>query len=208
MTDFETILLERKGRVGIITLNRPEGAQRAQLPADARGGRGGRRPRRATARSARSCSPGRSGPSRPAPTSRRWQPKTYMRHVPRRLLLGVGPAVVALARPIIAAVAGLRARRRLRAGDDVRLHHRRRHRQVRSARDQARCHPRHRRLAASDPRGRQGQGDGHVPDRSHHGRRGGRARRPRLAGRPGRRTARRGARRCRRPSRRCRCRSR
>ena len=33
---------------------------------------------------------------------------------------------------------GLRARRRLRAGDDVRLHPRRRHRQVRPAGDQAR----------------------------------------------------------------------
>ena len=35
------------------------------------------------------------------------------------------------------------ARRRLRAGDDVRLHHRRRQRQVRPARDQARRHARH-----------------------------------------------------------------
>jgi hypothetical protein len=42
----------------------------------------------------------------------------------------------------------LRARRRLRARDDVRHHHRRRHRQVRPARDQARRHPRRRRHAA------------------------------------------------------------
>ena len=47
---------------------------------------------------------------------------------------------------------GLRARRRLRAGDDVRLHHRRRHGQVRPARDQARRHARHRRHAAPGAR--------------------------------------------------------
>ncbi len=38
----------------------------------------------------------------------------------------------------------LRARRRLRGGDDVRLHHRRRQREVRPARDQDRHHPRRR----------------------------------------------------------------
>ena len=47
-------------------------------------------------------------------------------------------------KPVIAAVAGY-ALRRLRAGDDVRHHHRRRHRQVRPARDQAGRDPRRRR---------------------------------------------------------------
>ena len=79
----------------------------------------------------------------------------------------------------------LRARRRLRARDDVRLHHRRRQRQVRPAGDQARRHPGHRRHAAADPRGRQGQGDGHDPDRPHDGRGRGRALRAGRARRAG-----------------------
>ena len=65
-------------------------------------------------------------------------------------------------KPIIAAVAGLRAGRRLRGGDDVRHHHRRRYRQIRPARDHARDHPRRRRHAAADALRRQGQGDGDV----------------------------------------------
>ena len=60
---------------------------------------------------------------------------------------------------------GLCARRRLRARHDVRHHHRRRQRRIRPARDQARRHAGHRRHAAADPRRRQGQGDGDVPDR-------------------------------------------
>jgi hypothetical protein len=64
----------------------------------------------------------------------------------------------------------LRARRRLRAGDDVRLHHRRRQREVRPAGDQARHHPRCRRHAAPAARDRQGQGDGPGADRPHDGR--------------------------------------
>ncbi len=43
----------------------------------------------------------------------------------------------------------LRARRRLRARDDVRLHHRGRQREIRPAGDQARHHPRHRRHPAA-----------------------------------------------------------
>ena len=80
---------------------------------------------------------------------------------------------------------GLRARRRLRARDAVRPHHRRRQRQVRPARDQARRHSRHRRHPAAHPRGRQGQGDGPDPHRPHDGRGRGRARGPRRARRAG-----------------------
>ena len=43
------------------------------------------------------------------------------------------------------------ARRRLRGGDDGRLHHRRRHGQVRPAGDQARRHAGHGRIAAARP---------------------------------------------------------
>ena len=80
---------------------------------------------------------------------------------------------------------GLCARRRLRSGDDVRHHHCRRYRQVRSTRDQARGDPRHGRDAAAHARDRQGQGHGSHPDGSHDGRGGGGAIRPRGPGRAG-----------------------
>ncbi len=51
-------------------------------------------------------------------------------------------------KPVIAAVSRLRPGRRLRAGHDVRLHHRRRQREVRPARNQAGHHPRRRRHPA------------------------------------------------------------
>ncbi len=70
---------------------------------------------------------------------------------------------------------GLRARRRLRARDDVRHHHRRRHRQVRPAGNHPRHHSRHRRHAAPDPRDRQVEGDGPLPHRADDGCRGSRA---------------------------------
>ena len=54
----------------------------------------------------------------------------------------------------------LRAWRRLRTGDDVRFHSGVGQCAIRSARDQAWRHSRRRRHAASDPRHRQGQGDG------------------------------------------------
>ena len=76
--------------------------------------------------------------------------------------------------------------RGLRTGDDGRFHHRVRNREIRPARDQAGRGPRDGRVATPDPRGGQGQGDGHVPDRAHHGRgRGGtgRAGQPHRSGR-------------------------
>ena len=68
------------------------------------------------------------------------------------------------------------ARRRLRGRHAMRHHHRRRQRQIRPAGNQARRHSGHRRHAAADARDRQGQGDGSDPDRPHDGRRGGRER--------------------------------
>ncbi len=68
--------------------------------------------------------------------------------------------------------------RRLRAGHDVRFHHRRRDREVRPARDQPRDRRGNGRDAAPDPRGRQVEGDGHEPDRSLDGCGRGRTRRP------------------------------
>ena len=172
-----------------------EAAQRAQRRADGRARRRAARPSTPTTASAASSSPAARRRSPPAPTSRRWRPTASSTPTRKGFItpqLGDDPP---------GAQAGdrrggrLRARRRLRAGDDVRLRHRRRQREVRPARDQARHHPRRRRHAAPAARGRQGQGDGPGPDRAHDGRRRGRARRPGLARRAGRRAARRGARR-------------
>ena len=65
---------------------------------------------------------------------------------------------------------GLCARRGMRDRDDVRFHPRRRHRQVRPARDQARRDAGRGRHAAPDPFRRQIEGDGDDPDRPHDGR--------------------------------------
>ena len=81
---------------------------------------------------------------------------------------------------------GICARRRLRDRDDVRFHSRRRHRQIRPARDQARRHPRRGRHAAPDPLRRQVEGDGDDPDRTDDGRGRSRALGPRLARAAGR----------------------
>ena len=87
----------------------------------------------------------------------------------------------------------LRPGRRLRAGDDVRLHPRRRYREVRPARDQPGRAARRRRHPAADPRGRQVEGDGHDPDRADDGRGRGRTRQPGVARVPRRSAAARGA---------------
>ena len=75
MTEYETILVETRGRVGWITLNRPEAlnALNTQVVQGCRGG--GIRLRRRRGVSARSWSPARSGRSPRAPTSRRWSEK-------------------------------------------------------------------------------------------------------------------------------------
>jgi hypothetical protein len=86
---------------------------------------------------------------------------------------------------------GLRARRRLRTGHELRLHHRRRYGEVRPARDQARHHAGRGRFAAAGARGRQIEGDGDVSHRAHDGCGGSRARRARRPRRAGRRSARR-----------------
>jgi len=67
------------------------------------------------------------------------------------------------------------AGRGLRAGDDGGFHHCVRQGQVWPARDQARGRSRHGRIAAADPRDRQVEVDGNVPDRPDDGRRRGRA---------------------------------
>ena len=80
---------------------------------------------------------------------------------------------------------GLCARRRLRTRHAVRHHHRRRHREIRPAGDQARHHSGDRRHPAPDPRRRQGEGDGPDPHRADDGCGRGRALRPRRPRRAG-----------------------
>ena len=93
--------------------------------------------------------------------------------------------ILRIRKPVIAAVAGLRAGRRLRAGDGVRHDHRGRHGEVRPAGDHDRHDAGHGRHATAAARDRQGEGDGLVPDRPHGRRRRSRARRPGRARRAG-----------------------
>ncbi len=162
----------------------PAGAERAVLPAD-RGpehGSGGLR--------------GRSGHRRDRADGfgeglrrrRRYQGdagQELRRRFPRRLRLQMGERDE---KPQAADRRGRRlcARRRLRARDDVRLHPRRRHGEIRPAGDQARRDPRRRRHPAAHPLRRQVEGDGDVPDRADDGCGRGRTLGPRLADRPGR----------------------
>ena len=117
-----------------------EGAQRAEQPADGGGrrrGRGIRRRRRHRRDPAHRVGEGFRGGCRHQGDAA----EDLRAGVLREPLLAVG-SVVVRAHPDRRGGLGLRARRRLRTGDAVRLHHRLRHRQVRSARDQARRHPR------------------------------------------------------------------
>ena len=166
---YQNILVETKGRVGIIRLNRPQalnalnraligrthpgdrrlrGRRQDRLHADHRQRQGFRRRRRHQGDGRQDLHRG---------LSRQFRRRLGPRHARAQADCGGGR--------------GLCARRRLRARHALRHHHRRRQRQIRPARDQARRHPRHRRHAAAHARGRQGQGDGHDPDRPHDGRR-------------------------------------
>ena len=187
---YETILVERDERVGIITLNRPKAlnalnsqvmnevtSAATELDNDRRYrgdhhhrfGQGVRRRRR-----------------------HQGNVRTVVRRcIRRRLLRPLGQAG-RRAHPDHRRCCRIRARRRLRAGDDVRPADRSGHREVRPAGDQTRGAPGHGRLAAVDPGHRQGQGDGPDPDRTHHRRRGSRTQRTGFAGGAGRRLAERG----------------
>ena len=145
-----------------------------------------------TTASAASCSPARKRPSPPAPTSRRCRARASPTCIRPDFFAG-WEKVTATRKPWIAAVAGYA----LGGGCEVAMMAdfiiAADTREIRPARDQARRHARHGRLAAPDPRRRQGQGDGDVPDRPDDGRRRSRALRPRRRGRARRRAARRGA---------------
>ena len=94
--------------------------------------------------------------------------KSYHRRLLRRFRRQLGPRR-ACAQAGDRGGRGLRARRRLRACDAMRSHHRGRQCEIRPAGNQARRHSGHRRHAAPDARRRQGQGDGSLPHRPHDG---------------------------------------
>ena len=110
-------------------------------------------------------------------------------------------------KPVIAAVVRLRARRRLRARDGLRPHHRGGHGEIRPARDHDRHDAGNGRHAAAAARRGQGEGDGLVPDGPDDRRRRGRAERARRARRGGRQGRGGGARGRREDRRASRCRS-
>ena len=123
--------------VGTITLNRPKAlnALNSQVMNEVTTAAANSTTTRA---SARSSSPATRKRSRRAPTSRRWRacrsPTSSPPTSSRRGRVRRDPHPHRRRRRI-------RAGRRLPAGDDVRPAHRRRHRQVRPARDQAACCP-------------------------------------------------------------------
>jgi enoyl-CoA hydratase len=177
---YDTILVETRGKVGLITLNRPKAlnALNSQVMADVVAAL--QAFDADPARSAPSCSPARRRPSPPAPTSRRCRTSSYVDVYMEDFFAG-WDALGRVRKPIIAAVAGYALGGGCElammcdfiiAADNAKL---------RPARDHARRHAGHGRLAAADPLRRQVEGDGHVPDRAHDGRGRGRAVRPRLA---------------------------
>jgi hypothetical protein len=139
----------------------PRGAERAELHADARTGRGGDE---AEANDKVRCIvlTGSKRPLPPAPTSRRWPTKSFAEVFFENLLRPGGrrssPRPQADHRGRFRLLPG----RRLRAGDDVRLHHRAdtaKFGQPEINLGVIRGHGRH---AAPDPLRRQVEGDGHV----------------------------------------------
>ena len=161
---YENILVETRGRVGLVTLNRPKqlnalndalmdelGAALLAFDADDGIGciviTGSEKAFAAGADIGAMAWSATWTCTRANFISRNWETHRQVR------------------KPVIARGRRLCARRRLRTGDDVRHHHRRRHRQVRPAGDQARHHSGRRRHAAPAARGRQGQGHGPGADR-------------------------------------------
>ncbi len=168
MSTFEHIIVDSKGAVGIITLNRPKMLNALSFGVFQGNRRRGRRSRgrrqdrlHPAGRRRKGFRGGRRHQGNAAENLHRHVFQRFHRHRrrPRRQV------------PQADHCRGQRlcARRRLRTRHDVRHHHRRRHRQIRPAGNHPRHHPRYRRHPAADARGRQIQGDGPVPHRADDG---------------------------------------
>ena len=177
---FENIVTERRGRVGLVTLNRPKqlnalnDALMNELGAALRRVRRRRRHRRDRDHRRREGVRGGRGCRRDEGLVVHGRVQVRFHHAQ------LGDRAVH-SQACDRGGRRLCARRRMRAGDDVRHRHRRRQRALRPARNQARNHSRRRRHATPSARDRQGEGDGPHPDRPHDGRAGSRAVRARLA---------------------------
>ena len=170
---FETIVTETRGRVGAHHAQPAEGAECAQRDADRRARRCRRRLRRRSSASAASSHRLGKGLRRRRRHQGDGRRLTFVEAFMPRLWRGARPGR-RCAKADHRRGRRLLPRRRLRARHDLRLHHRRRYRPLRPARDHARHHARHGRHAAPAPRRRQGEGDGPDPHRPHDGcRRGG-----------------------------------
>ena len=161
---YENILVETRGRVGLITLNRPKAAERAQRRAD---GRARRRARRLRRRRRIGCivitgSEKAFAAGADIGAMKDW---SYMDVYKSEYITRNWERIRTVRKPVIAAVAGFA----LGGGCELAMMCdfiiAADTREVRPARDQARHHPRRRRHAAPAARGRQGQGDGHGAHR-------------------------------------------
>ena len=170
---YETLLTETRGRVGLITLNRPQqlNALNDQLIGELNVALDGYE---ADDGIGAIVVTGSEKAFAAGADIKEMQAKTYIEAY-KGDFIASWERITRCRKPVIAAVARLRARRRMRAGHELRFHHRGRHRQVRPARDQARHHAGRRRHAAAGARGRKIEGDGALPHGAHDGCGGGRA---------------------------------